>query len=441
MAPRQAGPGLAESMALCAAADAMYEFAQEDEARGHCEGERRQRERDPHRAARAVLPHAGRPGGAFPATRRATICGSGGGCPMNNVPRYRDALPRRQRRAVVRTVLRGVCWQQGRRGAADAGGTRRGTALLVVIRRRPGTARTIRWHRGQAVPRRGPGADLGRLAGLCACGGGGCGAGAVRATDAAAVNHHVEAGAWWNGKQNEAEPDEEDFFGFSPGELLPAGGLMRASLRPERKGEGRAKSASHPALRRHLPPLKAALGGCVANHAERKNEKAFLEGGKPCLQKMNFLWPEADGALGAPYSGRAVPGASQCWNRRENPAGLRDTALPGGVHAAALPAAHRCRQRRAAAGSADLGGSRPRAWATQGGGRSARRAGLYGAHRRGRHGGLHRAFTSGIHTSLYGGNHMKIERKYMAPLPERCLWQRRCQLHPPGQRSGGIPPS
>lgn len=34
--------------------------------------------------------------------------------------------------------------------------------------------------------------------------------------------------------------------------------------------------------------------------------------------------------------------------------------------------------------------------------------------RRGRHGGLHRAFTSGIHTSLYGGNHMKIERKYMA---------------------------
>ena len=33
---------------------------------GHCEGERRQRERDLHRAARAVLPHAGRPGGAFP---------------------------------------------------------------------------------------------------------------------------------------------------------------------------------------------------------------------------------------------------------------------------------------------------------------------------------------------------------------------------------------
>ncbi|WP_425371077.1 hypothetical protein [Gemmiger formicilis] len=34
---------------------------------------------------------------------------------------------------VVRTVLRGVCWQQGRRELPDAGGTRRGTALLVVI--------------------------------------------------------------------------------------------------------------------------------------------------------------------------------------------------------------------------------------------------------------------------------------------------------------------
>ena len=50
VAPRQGlDPELAESMALCAVADAMYEFAQ-----------------DLHRAARAVLPHAGRPGGAFP---------------------------------------------------------------------------------------------------------------------------------------------------------------------------------------------------------------------------------------------------------------------------------------------------------------------------------------------------------------------------------------
>ena len=50
---------------------------------------------------------------------------------------------------VVRTVLRGVCWQQGRRELPDAGGTRRGAALLVSSqRRRPGTARTIRWHRG-----------------------------------------------------------------------------------------------------------------------------------------------------------------------------------------------------------------------------------------------------------------------------------------------------
>ena len=66
VAPRQGlDPELAESMALCAVADAMYEFAQEDEARGSCEGERRQRERDLHRAARAVLPHAGRPAAHF----------------------------------------------------------------------------------------------------------------------------------------------------------------------------------------------------------------------------------------------------------------------------------------------------------------------------------------------------------------------------------------
>ncbi len=89
---------------------------------------------------------------------------------------------------VVRTVLRGVCWQQGRRELPDAGGTRRGAALLVVI---PGDDGPVRrglyaGTGGQAVPRRGPGADLGRLAGLCACGGGGCGTGAVRAADAAA---------------------------------------------------------------------------------------------------------------------------------------------------------------------------------------------------------------------------------------------------------------
>ena len=34
---------------------------------------------------------------------------------------------------VVHTVLRGVCWQQGRRELPDAGGTRRGAALLVVM--------------------------------------------------------------------------------------------------------------------------------------------------------------------------------------------------------------------------------------------------------------------------------------------------------------------
>ena len=41
--------------------------------------------------------------------------------------------PDAARRRVVRRVLRGVYWQQGRRALPDAGGTRQGTALLVVI--------------------------------------------------------------------------------------------------------------------------------------------------------------------------------------------------------------------------------------------------------------------------------------------------------------------
>lgn len=88
---------------------------------------------------------------------------------------------------VVRTVLRGVCWQQGRRELPDAGGTRRGTALLVVIPEttaRYGADYTLAPGTGCSPAR--AGADLGRLAGLCARGGGGCGAGAVRAADAAA---------------------------------------------------------------------------------------------------------------------------------------------------------------------------------------------------------------------------------------------------------------
>ena len=87
---------------------------------------------------------------------------------------------------VVRTVLRGVCWQQGRRELPDAGGTRRGTALLVVI---PETTARYGADYTLAPGDRlfpGEGADLGRLVGLCARGGGGCGAGAVRAADAAA---------------------------------------------------------------------------------------------------------------------------------------------------------------------------------------------------------------------------------------------------------------
>lgn len=89
--------------------------------------------------------------------------------------------------SVVRTVLRGVCWQQGRRELPDAGGTRRGTALLVVI---PET--TARYGADYTLapgdrlfPGEGP-ALTWALAGLCARGGGGGGAGAVRAADAAA---------------------------------------------------------------------------------------------------------------------------------------------------------------------------------------------------------------------------------------------------------------
>ena len=86
---------------------------------------------------------------------------------------------------VVRTVLRGVCWQQGRRELPDAGGTRRGTALLVVI---PET--TARYGADYTLapgdrlfPGEGPAALVQyvlpmRLRGKL---------------------HHVEAGAWWNG--------------------------------------------------------------------------------------------------------------------------------------------------------------------------------------------------------------------------------------------------
>ena len=77
---------------------------------------------------------------------------------------------------VVRTVLRGVCWQQGRRELPDAGGTRRGTALLVVI------PETADWP--GFVPAAVEGAALVQY---------------VLPMRLHGKPHHVEAGAWWNG--------------------------------------------------------------------------------------------------------------------------------------------------------------------------------------------------------------------------------------------------
>ena len=93
-------------------------------------------------------------------------------------------------RRVVRRVVRGVYWQQGRRALPDAGGTRQGTALLVVI---PQTGDRLCLGEGPALQW----ADW---------------PGFVPAAveNAAVVQyvlpmrlrgrlHHVEAGAWWNG--------------------------------------------------------------------------------------------------------------------------------------------------------------------------------------------------------------------------------------------------
>lgn len=105
-------------------------------------------------------------------------------------------------RRVMRRVVRGVYWQQGRRALPDAGGTRQGTALLVVI--------------PQTAARYGEDYTLAPGDRLC------LGEGPVlqwadwpgfvpAAVENVAVVqyvlpmrlhgrlHHVEAGAWWNG--------------------------------------------------------------------------------------------------------------------------------------------------------------------------------------------------------------------------------------------------
>ena len=138
------------------------------------------------------------------ATRRATICESGGGCPMNKL--YRDTVTLYHAdmaaQTVVRTVLRGVCWQQGRRELPDAGGTRRGAALLVVIpettarygadytlepgdRLFPGVGPALTWADWPGfVPAAVEGAALVQY---------------VLPMRLRGKPHHVEAGAWWNG--------------------------------------------------------------------------------------------------------------------------------------------------------------------------------------------------------------------------------------------------
>lgn len=104
--------------------------------------------------------------------------------------------------AAHRRVVRGVYWQQGRRALPDAGGTRQGTALLVVI---PQTAARY-------------GADYTLAPGDRLCLGEGPvlqwedwpGFVPAAVENAAVVQyvlpmrlhgrlHHVEAGAWWNG--------------------------------------------------------------------------------------------------------------------------------------------------------------------------------------------------------------------------------------------------
>ena len=86
---------------------------------------------------------------------------------------------------VVRTVLRGVCWQQGRRELPDAGGTRRGAALLVVIPETTARYGALTWADWPGfVPAAVEGAALVQY---------------VLPMRLRGKPHHVEAGAWWNG--------------------------------------------------------------------------------------------------------------------------------------------------------------------------------------------------------------------------------------------------
>ena len=114
---------------------------------------------------------------------------------------------------------------------------------------------------------------------------------------------------------------------------------MRGELAwPNDEREGRAKSALIRRCGATFPPRGKALEK-EANHAYKNDG---LSGPGPCPAGAFFdgggRWPRA-------VHGRAVVPGHHGAGPAGKPAGPRDTALPGGVHAAALPAAHRCRQR------------------------------------------------------------------------------------------------
>ena len=174
---------------------------------------------------------------------------------------------------VVRTVLRGVCWQQGRRELPDAGGTRRGAALLVVIpettarygadytlapgdRLFPGEGPALTWADWPGfVPAAVEGAALVQY---------------VLPMRLRGKPHHVEAGAWWNGSGTGVRS-------------------LRGELAwPNDEREGRAKSAL---IRRCGATFslraKSRLRRLRSDTRLRAQPlgEGFREGGKPCLQK------------------------------------------------------------------------------------------------------------------------------------------------------------
>lgn len=105
-------------------------------------------------------------------------------------------------KAVVRTVLRGVFWQQGRRALPDVTGTRQGAAMLLVVPEataRYGLDYTLA-PGDRLLPGEGPALTWADWPGFVP----------AAVANVAVIQyvlpmrlrgrpHHVEAGAWWNG--------------------------------------------------------------------------------------------------------------------------------------------------------------------------------------------------------------------------------------------------